>query len=63
MQMQNFPIIFLANGAQLGYQAARQMESVMAKPRHLWTLEEYRFIADMQASQSTSPEPSKALQK
>ena len=61
--MQNFPIVFLANGAQLGCHAARQMESVMNKPQHTWTLEEYRFIAGIQAEQSVYPQPPKPLQK
>jgi hypothetical protein len=52
--MQNFPIIFLANGAQLGYQAARQMESIMAKPQHTWTPEEYRFIVNTQVPAAPS---------
>jgi hypothetical protein len=61
--MENFPIVFLSTGAQLGYHAARQWQRIMEKPQHEWTPEEYRFIADLQDEQSTSPGPSKHLQK
>ena len=50
----SFPIIFLANGAQLGRDAALLMESISKKSQDTWTPEEYRFMANIQAASSPS---------
>ena len=49
MFSQNFPTVFLADGAQLGRNATLPMKSISRKPQSERTAEEYRFIASTQA--------------
>jgi hypothetical protein len=45
---QPYSIYFQGNGAQLGSQAAIEMQVMSSIPQHLWTDKEYAFVASLQ---------------